>query len=319
MKMKDKKSIYIGTRSSALALWQARWVMSQLTERYPGLKVEFVPIKTKGDRITDSPLSKVGGKGLFVKEIEDALLDGRVDLAVHSMKDVPTELPDGLELTAITNREDPRDALVAREVGSLKELPKGARLGTSSLRRKAQLLHLRSDLVILDLRGNLDTRYRKLQSEGLDAIVVAMAGTKRLGLDARVTEILSTDTILPAVGQGALGIESRRDDLETKALLAFLNHPESSLSVLSERAFLRVLQGGCQVPIGAYGKVEGNEFRIRGLVADLEGKRVLIEALSGPLEEADELGKRLADNILKMGGRDILEEIYGKQIETLST
>ena len=313
MKTTDKKSFFIGTRSSALALWQARWVQSRLVEKYPFLDVDLIPIKTKGDRITDAPLSRVGGKGLFVKEIEEALLAGRVDLAVHSMKDLPTELPEGLQLGAITEREDPRDALITKEAPSLQALKKRARIGTSSLRRKAQLLYRRPDLHILDLRGNLDTRFRKLQKENLDAIVVALAGTKRLGLDSHVTEVLSADTMLPAVGQGALGIEIRSDDLETRDLLDFLDHQETAFSVSSERSFLQVLQGGCQVPIGAFGEVESGELRLRGLVSDLEGKRVLIDELSGPFETAKELGMRLADKILEMGGREILEEIYGKE------
>ena len=248
------KLIRIGTRGSKLALQQTAWVQDRIVKRYPDLQVEVVRIKTTGDRITDVPLATVGGKGLFVKEIEEAILGGEIDLAVHSMKDVPTELPAGLHLGAITEREDPRDVLVSREGRRLREFPAGARMGTSSLRRGAQLLGINPQWKIIPLRGNLDTRIRKLKAEGLDAVILAAAGVRRMGLEDHITEYLSPEVMLPAVGQGALGIECRQEGAVNE-LIAFLNHPDSAMAVEGERTFLQRLEGGCQVPIAAYGTV----------------------------------------------------------------
>lgn len=302
----------IGTRASQLALFQANWVKERLEQAHSFLKVTLVKIKTTGDKIQDAPLAKIGGKGLFVKEIEEALLANRIDLAVHSIKDVPTEFPEGLHLSAITKREDPRDAFISREGLSLKDLPRGARVGTSSLRRQAQLLHFRSDLRLIPLRGNLDTRLKKLKTLGLDGIVLASAGLRRLGLDEHIIECLPTDISLPAIGQGALGIETRVGDEEVEEKVRFLNDPDSSVAVLAERAFLRRLEGGCQVPIAAYGSIVNSTLRIDGLVGTIDGKRLIRHHLEGPAEEAEALGVELAEILLKNGAKEILEEIYKK-------
>ncbi len=249
-----KNKIVIGTRGSKLALWQAEWIKAELKKLNPELEIELNKIKTTGDKILDVPLAKVGGKGLFVKEIEEALLKNEADIAVHSMKDVPTEFPDGLHLAVICEREDPRDAFIAPAQGvrSFKELPQGAKVGTSSLRRACQLLSIRPDLKIEQLRGNLDTRLRKLDEGLFDAIILAAAGVKRLGWASRITEILSPETSLPAIGQGAVGIECRTDDGFINTLIAPLNHPETDICVRAERALLKKLEGGCQVPIAAH-------------------------------------------------------------------
>ena len=269
--MTEQRPLRIGTRGSALALWQAEWVKSQLLSGERELVVELVIIKTTGDKILDVPLAKVGGKGLFVKEIEEALLQGRADLAVHSVKDMPAELPEGLHLAAMPRREDPRDALISKNGAGLDKLPHRARVGTSSLRRAAQLLHLRPDLRIETLRGNVDTRLRKLESEGLDAIVLAAAGLKRMELSQVISEYLEPERILPAVGQGALGIETRIADLSTNEIVASLIHQQTVTTVRAERAFLKRLEGGCQVPIGAYATMEGETLILTGMVADLKG------------------------------------------------
>ncbi len=302
--------IKIGTRGSKLALWQAEWVKSELEKKNPGLEVELERIKTTGDKITDVPLAMVGGKGLFVKEIEEALLDGRVQLAVHSMKDVPTVLPEGLHLRAITEREDPRDAVISREGKKLLELPKGAKIGTSSLRRKAQILNMRPDFEIIQLRGNLDTRLRKLDEGQFDAIILAGAGVKRLGWEDRITELLPVDMSLPAIGQGALGIETRVDDDVVNDLVAFFDHPATSFAVRAERAFLKRLEGGCQVPIAAYGEFKDDTVRLTGLVADLEGEKLIKDTIEGPAGEAGRLGTELAEKLLRMGAWEILKELY---------
>ena len=310
--MRERKALRIGTRGSALALWQAEWVRSQLLAAHEGLTVDLVTIKTKGDKIIDVPLAKVGGKGLFVKEIEEALLDGRVDLAVHSMKDMPAELPAGLHLAAMPPRDDPRDVLVARNGTGLTQLRRGARLGTSSLRRAAQLYHLRPDLRIETLRGNLDTRLRKLESEGFDAIVLAAAGLRRMGLSHLITEYLGSEEVLPAVGQGALGIETRIDDPVTNGMVAKLAHKPTMVVVSAERAFLRQLEGGCQVPIGGHAILEGDRLTLSGMVADLNGRRLIRRQMQGEARDAASLGKRLAEAVLEAGGAEILAEIYGK-------
>ena len=304
----------IGTRGSALALWQAEWVRSQLTAAHPGLTVELVTIKTQGDKILDVPLAKVGGKGLFVKEIEEALLEGRVDLAVHSMKDMPAELLAGLHVAAMPLREDPRDVLVMREGSGFADLPPGARVGTSSLRRAAQLLHLRADLKIETLRGNLDTRLRKLETQGFHAVVLAAAGIKRMGLSHLITQYLEPELMLPAVGQGALGIETRTEDPTTNELVAGLAHPPTMVAVRGERAFLRRLQGGCQVPIGGYATLEGERLALTGMVADLQGRRVIRRVLQGEARQADEIGESLAEMVLSAGGAEILAAIYGSAV-----
>ncbi len=308
----EKKEIVIGTRGSKLALWQANWVKSELEKKYPHVNVTLLRIKTTGDKITDVPLAQVGGKGLFVKEIEEALLDGRAHLAVHSMKDVPTEFPEGLSLAAIAEREDPRDALISAGGVLLKDLPKGARVGTSSLRRQAQLLSLRPDLEIVQLRGNLDTRLRKLDEGEYDAILLAGAGVNRLGWQARITELLAPEIFLPAIGQGAIGIETKIDDDETNGLIAFFDHRETSRAVRGERALLKRLEGGCQVPIAAYGTVNegGVEMTLTGLVGSTDGKTIIKDVVSGPVAEAEGLGVRLAESLLKKGAWDILKDLY---------
>lgn len=304
------RELRIGTRGSQLALFQANWVKEKLQQTHPGLRVTLVKIKTTGDKIQDAPLAKIGGKGLFVKEIEEALLAHKIDLAVHSIKDVPTEFPEGLHLSAITKREDPRDALISREQTSLKDLPGGARIGTSSLRRQAQLLHFRGDLQLIPLRGNLDTRLKKLKTLNLDAIVLAYAGLKRLGLDESITEILPTDISLPAIGQGALGIETRKSDEEVEGRTMFLNDLESSVAVTAERAFLKRLEGGCQVPIAAFGRIEGSRLKLEGLVGTTDGKRLIRRCLEGPVEKAESLGTGLANLLLNQGAGEILNEVY---------
>jgi hydroxymethylbilane synthase len=302
--------IIIGSRGSKLALCQAKLVADNLMNHHPGLVVEITKIKTKGDKILDAPLAKIGGKGLFVKELEDALLAGRIDLAVHSLKDVPTELPPGLTIGAITERENPHDVLISRGNRRLEDLPANAILGTSSLRRQAQLLHYSPEFRLVDLRGNLDTRIRKLDEQGLDAIIVAAAGLYRLGLKTRVTQQLPMDICLPAVGQGALGIEIREEDQRLKQLLTPLHHPPTSVAVEAERALLKRLEGGCQVPLGAYAQVSNGTLRLQGLVASPDGGRLIRDEISGGLDEAGKLGISLAERLLEGGGREILETIY---------
>ena len=311
--MTEQRQLRIGTRGSALALWQAEWVKSQLLAGQQELMVELVVIKTTGDKILDVPLAMVGGKGLFVKEIEEALLDGRADLAVHSVKDMPAELPEGLHLAAMPPREDPRDALISKNGADLDKLPHGARVGTSSLRRAAQLLHLRPDLRIETLRGNVDTRLRKLKTEGLDAIVLAAAGLKRMELSRVISEYLEPERILPAVGQGALGIETRVADVFTNEIVASLIHQQTVITVRAERAFLKRLEGGCQVPIGAYATTEDETLILTGIVADLKGVRLIRKAMRGDVRQPEVVGESLAEVVLESGGREILAEIYGKQ------
>lgn len=303
------KSLKIGTRGSRLALWQANWVKSELEKRHPGLGVSLVIIKTTGDRILDVPLARVGGKGLFVKELEEAMLRGDVDLAVHSMKDVPAEFPEGLGIHCITEREDPRDAVISRGV-RFSDLPPGARVGTSALRRQAQLLALRPDLEMAVIRGNVETRIRKLDSENLDAVILAAAGLKRLGMTDQVTEYLPPDISLPAIGQGALGIECRLDDGEVREATAFLNHRETSLAVRAERAFLRRCEGGCQVPIAAHGRVWDGMLSLDALIASVDGARCVRGGITGPADRCEALGTELAERLLREGGREILEEVY---------
>lgn len=311
--------IKIGTRGSALAVWQAEWVRSQLLALHPEYEVELVKIKTTGDKIQDVPLAQVGGKGLFVKEIETALLEGRVDLAVHSMKDMPAELPPGLCIGAVPERENPLDVLISRNGHAFKDLPEGARVGSSSLRRCAQARHARPDITVHSLRGNLDTRLRKLETEGLDAIVLAAAGVKRLGLKDRITEYLPETIMLPAIGQGALSIEIREEDETIHSLTVAMDHRDTRLAVETERAFLARLEGGCQVPIAGHAKVTENSIVLTGLVAEVDGSLLLREMMSGPLDQGEKLGVEMADRLLEKGGREILENVYGKAVQDLKT
>ncbi len=306
----NSHEIRIGTRGSQLALYQANWVKERLTEAHPRLQVTLVKIKTTGDKIQDAPLAKIGGKGLFVKEIEEALIQKRIDLAVHSIKDVPAEFPEGLHLAAITQREDPRDVFISKNGALLKDLRQGARIGTSSLRRQAQLLHLRGDLKMVPLRGNLDTRMRKLKTADMDGVVLALAGVKRLNFEKSITEILSSEISLPAIGQGALGIEMRVGDPEAESYIRFLNDPESSVAVSAERAFLKRLGGGCQVPVAALGRLDGDRLHLDGLVAKTDGKRIIRRQMEGPAKEAQAIGTRLAEILLEEGAGEILEEVY---------
>jgi len=299
----------IGTRGSKLALWQAGWVKSLLQETHPQISVRVHIIKTRGDKILDVPLARVGGKGLFVKEIEQALLSGDIDIAVHSMKDMPAEIPDGLQITAIPRRETPHDVLISSGGRKLDELPAGSRIGTSSLRRSAQLLALRPDLTIVPLRGNLNTRLKKLDAGQMDAIVLAAAGVKRLGLAARITEVFAEQVMLPAVGQGALCIETRSADATTVSLVAPLDDQTTHTVVTGERAFLNRLQGGCQVPVAAHGKLDDNRFTLQGLVASLDGRRVIRDQLAGPVKSSRQVGLDLAERLLAAGADVILESI----------
>ncbi|MBE9531484.1 MAG: hydroxymethylbilane synthase [Proteobacteria bacterium] len=305
------KKITVATRGSMLALWQAEWVKSELEKNNPGIEVELLKIKTTGDKITDVPLAQVGGKGLFTKEIEEALLNKDADLAVHSMKDVPTFFPEGLHLRAITEREDPRDALISHKPEEkLADLKPDAVVGTSSLRRKAQLLVVRPDFKIEDLRGNVDTRLRKVKEGEYDAIILAGAGLRRLGWAERISEYIDPDVMLPAIGQGALGIETRIDDAETNELVSFFNHRDTSIAVTAERALLGRLEGGCQVPIAAFGTIDDSIVKLKGLVASVDGKRIIQDEISGPVEGAEALGVELAERLLKNGAHEILSELY---------
>ncbi|MBR3663377.1 MAG: hydroxymethylbilane synthase [Desulfovibrio sp.] len=311
-----RKHLVIATRGSQLALWQAKYVQSALCKLHPDLSIELAVIKTRGDIILDVPLAKVGGKGLFVKEIEDALLGGRADLAVHSIKDVPMFLPEGLLLGCVPKREDPRDALLSLHYDSLEALPKGARIGTSSLRRQAQLLNQRPDLVIANLRGNVDTRLRKLTEGAYDAILLASAGLTRLGLTAPKRCDLQVEHFLPAVGQGALGIECREDDYDVLCLLAELEDGTTRVCVEAERGFLAELDGGCQVPIAGHATLLADErLEIKGLVGEVDGSRLLSATRVGEKSEAEALGRALARELLDMGARAILQKLYEQSEE----
>jgi hydroxymethylbilane synthase len=306
-----KKQLRIGTRASQLALWQANWVKSELEQRYPEIEVTLTKIKTQGDKILDVPLAMVGGKGLFVKEIEEAMLRGGIDIAVHSMKDVPTVFPAGLALRCITEREDPRDIVILKPgYASFRDLPQGARIGTSSLRRKAQLLHLRPDFRMIDIRGNVETRIRKLTEDDLDAVVLAAAGMNRLGFAKQISEFLEPEISLPAIGQGALGLESRIADSEINALIDFFNHPATAWAVRGERAVLKRLEGGCQVPIGAFGTVREGRLTLTGLVLSVDGSESIRKTVECPVEDAESAGTSLADDLLIQGAGRILNEVY---------
>ena len=305
----DSGTITIGTRGSQLALWQANWVKQAINSHHADLTIELAIIKTKGDKILDVPLAKVGGKGLFVKEIEEALLDGRIDLAVHSMKDMPADIPGGLCIGAIPEREEPRDVLITRNRLPLDELRRGARVGTSSLRRSAQLLRARPDITIVPLRGNLDTRLKKLESESMDAIVLAAAGVRRLGLADRITQIIDGSVMLPAVGQGALCIEVRENDSRIAPLVAVLDHLTTRQVVMGERAFLNRLEGGCQVPIAGHGYIDEKGYSLTGLVCDVDGSHQIKQSQTGPETRSEQIGIELAEALLAMGAGEILERL----------
>jgi hydroxymethylbilane synthase len=306
---KTNQVIRLGSRGSKLALWQAEFIQFEI-ERRTGRKVEITRIKTTGDMILDVPLAKVGGKGLFVKEIEEALLSGGIDLAVHSMKDVPTDLPDRLAIVAITRREDPRDAFLSVKYRKFEELPQGAKLGTSSLRRQTQLLGLRPDLSVETLRGNLDTRIRKMEEGRYDAIILAAAGLRRLGWEAKITEYIPEDMSLPAIGQGALGIEIRADDLDTREAVSFLNDRDTAFAVRAERGFLKRLEGGCQVPIASYGRTEGDGIFLKGMVGRPDGSEIIRGSARGSTFDPEALGVGLAEQLLARGAKEILDEVY---------
>lgn len=302
--------VRIATRRSPLALWQAEFVRSSLIALHPGIKVELVKMVTQGDKILDTPLAKVGGKGLFVKELETGMLRGDADMAVHSMKDVPVAFPDGLHLGVICEREDPRDAFVSNEFKDIKSLPQGAIVGTSSLRRQCQLRSWRPDLQIKDLRGNVNTRLGKLDHSEYDAIILASAGLKRLGFEERIQQFLDPEISLPAVGQGAVGIECRVNDDRINELIAPLNHEETQICVLAERAMNERLEGGCQVPIAGYAILEYGQLKMRGLVGRPDGKQVVRGEIEGPRKAAVQLGTALADDLLSRGAGEILKEVY---------
>ena len=302
----------IATRKSPLAVWQAEHVKARLEALHPGLQVELVKMVTKGDKILDAPLAKVGGKGLFVKELETGMLQGDADIAVHSMKDVPVEFPDGLHLAVICEREDPRDAFVSNQIKNFQDLPHGARVGTSSLRRQAQIKALRPDIEIISLRGNVNTRLAKLDEGQYDAIILAAAGLIRLGFHDRIAEFIEPSISLPAIGQGAIGIECRTDDERVKQLIAPLNHEQTAIRVLAERAMNNRLEGGCQVPIGGYAEIDHGVILLRGLVGEPDGSLIIRGDISGHPEDAEELGTVLADDLLSRGADKILKAIYAK-------
>ena len=303
-------TLRIATRKSPLALWQAEHVAAALRATHPGLHVELLGMSTQGDKILDTPLAKIGGKGLFVKELEQGMLEGQADIAVHSMKDVPVELPEGLHLAAILAREDPRDAFVSNHYDTLEALPQGARVGTSSLRRQCQLADRRPDLVILPLRGNVNTRLRKLDDGEYDAVILASAGLKRLGMAERIRACLTPEDSLPAIGQGAIGIECRRDDPRVNALIAPLHDADTAARISAERAMNHRLQGGCQVPIGGYAVLADDALWLRGLVGTVDGSEVIRAEIRGPVDQAEALGTALAEELLDHGARAILDSLY---------
>lgn len=299
----------IATRKSPLAMWQAEHVRERLQVLNPGLEVELVSMTTQGDRVLDSPLAKIGGKGLFVKELENGMLEGRADIAVHSMKDVPAELPAGLEIGAILEREDPRDAFVSNRYASIDELPLGARVGTSSLRRQCQLRASRPDLEILDLRGNVNTRLVKLDAGDYDAIVLACAGLRRLGMEERITRALDPEAMLPAIAQGVIGIECRSGDTRISELIAGLDHPHTATRTAIERGMNARLAGGCQAPVAGYSELDDDILHLRGLVGWPNGSDIVRGDISGPMSDAVNLGEQLADDLLARGARGILDKL----------
>ena len=303
-------TLKIATRQSPLALWQAEHIRARLEALHAGLNVELVTFVTQGDKILDTPLAKIGGKGLFVKELEAALLDGRADLAVHSMKDVPMALPEGLSLAVICEREDPLDAFVSNTYASFQDLPQGAKVGTSSLRRKCQILKARPDLEIIDLRGNVGTRLSKLDAGQYDAIILASAGLKRLGLSERIRHTLAPEVSLPAVGQGALGLDCRTNDQAVLELILPLMDDETNVCVRAERAFNAYLEGGCQVPIAGYATLKDGQLSMEGRVGSVDGQTLLSAQLSAAPEQAEQLGEQLAQNLLAQGAGELLKALY---------
>lgn len=305
----QKKQLIIGTRGSKLAIWQAEYVAGRLSRLYPEITIEIRKITTTGDKILDVPLAKIGGKGLFTKEIDRAMLKGEIDIAVHSLKDMPTELPEGLTLAAVTEREQPGDAFISKTYRDLASLPRKATIGTSSLRRKAQLLCYRPDLHIVDLRGNIDTRLKKLVTEQFDGIILAAVGLKRLGLEKEITQLIPFDIMLPAVGQGALAIQARAADTTVLKLLAALDDYSTRQTTYAEREFLRIIEGGCQVPVGVYGHIDETGLVLEAVIASTDGKQKIRRKLSGRLEQPEKLGALLAHEMLIAGGREILQTV----------
>ena len=308
-----KQLLRIATRKSPLALWQAEHVKARLQQAHKGLEVELVTMSTQGDKILDTPLAKIGGKGLFVKELEQGMLEGRADIAAHSIKDVPMEFPEGLYLSTILEREEPCDAFVSNKYSALDKLPEGAVVGTSSLRRRCQLLHRRPDLQIEDLRGNVNTRLSKLDDGQYDAIILACAGLIRLEMEDRIRQSISSGLILPAVGQGAIGLEAREDDDETLELISMLDHQTTRYRVLAERALNHGLNGGCQVPIACHATIDKDELHLRALVGEPDGSNIISGEIRGSKEDAERLGSELADELLGKGARGILDRLYKDQ------
>lgn len=309
-----KKTLRIATRKSPLAMWQAEFVKAELEKSHPGLEVILLPMSTKGDKILDVPLAKIGGKSLFTKELEDRMMDGDADIAVHSMKDVPMVLPEGFALGAILERHSPTDAFVSNQYESFADLPQGAVLGTSSLRRKAQLMAQRPDLDVRDLRGNVGTRLGKLDAGEYDAIILATSGLQRLELDERIRHEIVPEVCLPAVTQGTLGIEYFENDTETLEVIKVLNHPDTEIRARAERAMNHRLEGGCQVPIGVFAELDGEQIRLRGLVGSLDGSTILQAESTGSVKNPEQLGVQVADDLLKKGAREILQEVYANDI-----
>ena len=305
----SKKKVIVGSRDSVLAMWQTKFVVEQLMAVTDQYEFEIVSLKTKGDKILDVSLAKIGDKGLFTKELEVGLLQGEIDFAVHSMKDMPTMLPEGLQISSLLKRHNPADVLISEKYDSFAALPQGAKVGTSSLRRKAQLLHARPDLDIHDVRGNLQTRMRKMREENFDGIILAAAGVERLDWHDQITEELSYDICLPAVSQGVIGVETRTDDPEIIALVQLVNDVQTASCVAAERALLKSLEGGCQIPIGAYAQLEGDTVVLQGLVGSLDGKTIIRDEISGPVAQSEQLGRQLAQRLSEQGGQAILEEI----------
>ncbi len=304
------RKIVIGTRGSKLALWQTEFVKGKLVEFFPEVEFEIKIIKTKGDKILDSPLSKIGDKGIFTREIEIELLNGEIDLAVHSLKDLPTKLPDGLTISAVTEREDVRDVLISEDNLSLDKLPQNALIATGSLRRRAQLLHFRPDFKFVDLRGNIDTRFKKFDESNWDGMVLAFAGVNRMSYTNRISQIIPTDIILPAVGQGAIAVEVREDDHDILEMIEKINHKETELATKAERALLKHLEGGCQIPIGAFAFVSNGKIKLSAMISNLDGTFMVRDSMEGDLDDdAEKIGFELAEKLLEQGGSKILGEI----------
>ncbi len=304
-----KKEVILGTRDSQLAVWQTKWVLKQLEKLNPEINFSIKYIKTQGDKILDVALSKIGDKGLFTKELEVALLKGEIDLAVHSMKDLPTKLPTGLKIGCITERVDPRDVIISYHGYNLGTLPKGAKVGTSSLRRRAQLLNYRNDLQLEDIRGNINTRIRKMEEQNFDAIILAAAGVLRLGWQDKIIDYIPMQVSLPAVGQGALGIEIRENDAEIESLVQKIHHEPTAQGIYAERSLLAYLEGGCQIPIGAYGSVNDDMLTLEAMVASLDGKELIREKISGKVQDSEILGVELAKKLVELGADNILKKV----------